>query len=198
MQEQNPEQTTRRGLLKHLSGVAAATAFPILGQNPPPESHHSSTPVTKQAATAYRYRYFSPQQLKTLEALVETIIPADEHSPGAKDAGVAEYIDAIVADAPAETKQLWREGLLYLNQAATKVFGKSYEECSSSDQTAMLREIAGDEESPESRPEQFFRVCKRGTIDGYYTSKIGIHQDLQYQGNDALPQFTECHRGELL
>lgn len=198
MQEQNPEQTTRRGLLKHLSGVAAATAFPILGQNPPPESHHSSTPVTKQAATPYRYQYFSPQQLKTLDALVETIVPTDEHSPGAKEARVSEYIDAIVADAPAETKQLWQEGLLYLNQAARKALGISYEECSSSDQIAILREIAGDEESSQSRPEQFFRVCKRATIDGYYTSKIGIHQDLQYQGNDALAQFPGCQMREPL
>jgi hypothetical protein len=40
--------------------------------------------------------------------------------------------------------------------------------------------------------ERFFVTLKRMTINGYYTSKIGIHQDLQYIGNEYLSDFQGC------
>src|SRR5258708_37252765 len=95
---------TRRAALRHLA--SAAHALHILGQNPPPESHHSTQPVTHEAATAYKFRFFQAEQLETLDALTETIIPVDDHSPGAKAARVSEYIDIVVADAPESTKKL--------------------------------------------------------------------------------------------
>jgi len=178
--------------MKQLTASVAATAFPIWGQNPPPESHHSPQPVTKQAAEAYRYVYFRPEQLSTLEALTETIIPADEHSPGAKEARVVEYIDTIIADAPESVKRLWDTGLVLANNMAQNSFGKFYSECSTPEQIAIMGELAGNENGRDTPEDKFFVALKRATIDGYYTSKIGIHQDLQYQGNTAVSDFPGC------
>ena len=178
--------------MQQLTAGVAATAFPILGQNPPPESHHSPQPVTKGAAEAYRYLYFRPEQLSTLESLTETIIPADEHSPGAKEARVVEYIDTIVADAPDTVKRLWDTGLVLANNMARNSFGRPYNECSAPEQIAIMSELAGNEDGRDTPEEKFFAVLKRATIDGYYTSKIGIHEDLQYQGNAALSEFPGC------
>ena len=178
--------------MKQLTASVAATAFPIWGQNPPPESHHSPQPVTKQAAEAYRYVYFRPEQLSTLEALTETIIPADEHSPGAKEARVVEYIDTIIADAPESVKRLWDTGLVLANNMAQNSFGKFYSECSTPEQIAIMSELAGNENGRDTPEDKFFVALKRATIDGYYTSKIGIHQDLQYQGNTAVSDFPGC------
>lgn len=191
------DQTSRRRILKQFLGtMTTASALPILGQTPPPESHHSAAPLTKQAATAYKYQYFKPDQLKTLDALTETIIPTDEHSPGAKSAGVSEYIDAIVADAPEARKRLWDKGLALADHQAMSSFGKAYSDCSAEAQIAILQVMA-DEETSDS-PEHFFGVLKRATIDGYYTSRIGIHEDLQYRGNEAMAEFPGCQRGETL
>lgn len=192
----NTSATTRRSALKLFAGAATVTALPVFGQNPPPESHHTSQPVTPQAATAYEYRYFRPEQLKTLDALVETIIPTDEHSPGAKAAGVSEYVDAIVADAGQSTKQIWDDGLALANDMAQNSFAKAYADCSPEQQNAIVSELAGNEDDSTSREGKFFVALKRATIDGYYTSKIGIHEDLQYQGNQAMSAFAGCQPGD--
>ncbi len=191
------DKTTRRAALRQMAGTAAAAGgvLPILGQNPPPENHHSAQPVTKTEA-AYKYRFFSPAQLKTLDALGETIIPADEHSPGAKAARVSEYIDAIVSDAPEYTKKRWRDGLAQVERAAEAKFQLSYDRCSQAQQTAIVQEMAGEEDPKRRRADDFFSVLKRATIDGYYTSKIGMFQDLQYVGNQAMPGFPGCQHGE--
>jgi hypothetical protein len=196
LQRNEPGNATRRTVLKTLA--AGAAAFPILGQNPPPENRHTSAPVTKQAAAEYYYQYFRPEQLRTLDALTETIIPADDHSPGAKTAGVSQYIDTIVADVPQSTKELWSDGIEMINDMAENSFGKPYADCSPDEQLAIMSELAAYERRPTSREGQFFVALKRATIDGYYTSSIGIHQDLQYQGNQALSSFPGCQQPGVL
>jgi gluconate 2-dehydrogenase gamma chain len=191
-QEHEPGAATRRSILKTLA--AGAAALPIVGQDLPPVHPHSAIRVT----TKYRYRYFRPEQLDTLDALTETIIPTDEHSPGAKAAGVSEYIDAIIADAPESTKEFWNNGLAMANDMAENSFGKPYAQCSANEQFAIMSELAAYENNPSSGEGQFFIALKRATIDGYYTSRVGIHQDLQYQGNQALEAFPGCLQARFL
>ncbi len=189
------EGTSRRALLKRLAGTAASAALPV-GQNPPPESHHSSAPVTKQEAAPHQYRCFDPEEVRTLDALGETIIPSDEHSPGAKAAGVSEYLDILIADAAPDTKSLWKQGIAAANELAANSFGEPYADCSPERQVAILSELAGSEDPHGTMQERFFHALKRATIDGYYTSRIGIHQDLQYQGNEAMRDFPGCQHTE--
>lgn len=190
-QERHPNGSSRRALLKGLAGTTAGAALPVLGQNPPP-GNHSSAPVTKQEAAAYRYQYFDPDEVRTLDALCETIIPADNHSPGAKAARVSEYIDVIIADASKDIKDLWKQGIAVANELAANSYGQPYAECPAAGQSAVLAELAGNEDPHGSFEERFFHALKRATIDGYYTSRIGIHQDLQYQGNEAVHDFPGC------
>jgi len=70
-------------------------------------------------------KFFSGQQIRTLDALTETLIPTDGHSPGVNAARVSEYIDEIVADADNETKDLWTRGLSALNGMAEREHGKT-------------------------------------------------------------------------
>ena len=189
-------ETTRRTLLRHLAGTATASALPILGQNPPPEGHHSTHPVTKEEATAYHYQFFKPDQLACLDALTETIIPTDQDSPGAKAARVGEYIDRVVADAPVAVKEVWKDGLAVVDRIAVAQYQKRYSQCSVQEQTHVVTLLAGDEDASESFEAKFFAVLKRATVDGYYTSSIGIHQELNYQGNKMLGAFPGCAHGD--
>lgn len=186
---------TRRTALRQMAGAATLTAFPILGQDPPPENRHSSHPVTKEAAKEYNFVFFRPEQMETLDALTETIIPTDAHSPGAKAARVSEYIDAIVADSSDATKRVWSDGLQGMDRMATEHFGTSYGRAKGTQQVELLTRVAANEEQPKTAEERFFVVLKRATIDGYYTSRIGIYEDLQYQGNAVLGSYPDCTHG---
>jgi len=186
------EGASRRTLLKGLASTAAGAALPILGQNPPPESHHSSEPVTRQEAAVSGYQCFDPEEIRTLDALCETIIPADSHSPGASVARVSEYIDVIIAGASQDVKDLWKQGISAANELAANSYGRSFAECSTDRQIAVMAELAGAEDPHGSLEERFFHALKRATIDGYYTSRTGIHQELQYRGNEAMHDFPGC------
>jgi hypothetical protein len=182
------DQVSRRRVLKILIGTAStAASLPVIGEGEArlarPACHLASPPVE---LAAHQPKFFRPEETRTLEALSETIIPADDHSPGAKAARVWEYIDEIVADADEGTKDLWTQGLASLKGMAEREHGKSFEDCTVDQQVALVQKISANEENPARPEERFFAAAKRATIDGYYTSSIGIHQDLQYQGNTAL------------
>ena len=41
-------------------------------------------------------------------------------------------------------------------------------------------------------PVSFFRLIKNLTADGYYTSRVGLLEELGYRGNTYLPRFPQC------
>jgi len=198
LENQFADQLSRRRALKILVGTArAAASLSVIGEG----AARVSSPVCHMASAAaelpaHQPKFFRPEEVRTLEALSETIIPADDHSPGAKAARVWEYIDEIVADADKGTKDLWTQGLMSLKGMAEREHGKSFEDCTPDQQVALVEKICEKEENPTRPEERFFVAAKRATIDGYYTSAIGIHQDLQYQGNTALAEFPGCTHPE--
>jgi hypothetical protein len=123
-------------------------------------------------ATPAKSRFFTPEEFAAVDELTEMIIPADEHSPGAKAAKVADYIDGYLAETLEEEERThFREGL------------QPYVGASNSQRLAMLAKAAQNEAKPATAEERFFRLIKEHTIRGYYTSKIGIHDELEYKGN---------------
>ncbi len=199
MSESEPqEEVSRRKALKIIVGSATtAVSLPVIGEGAArvaaPTCHITSPAAQMPTHTP---KFFRPEQIRSLEALSETIIPADDHSPGAKAARVWEYIDEIVAEAGKETKDLWTRGLALLNEMAQTEHGKDFGDCTADQQVNLVERIARNEDHPTQPPDHFFVAAKRATIDGYYTSAIGIHQDLQYQGNTALEEFPGCTHPE--
>lgn len=190
---------SRRAALKILAGTAgAAVPFPILDNVRALAAEHLAHPLrpSPAAAPAYTPKFFDAGQMESLAALAETIIPTDEHSPGARAARVHEFIDEIVAIADDAQKVLWRDGLGAVEKLAQAECGKKFAQCAATQQVALLEKISGNEEHPSRLEEKFFVAIKNATIDGYYNSAIGIHQDLQYQGNTAVAEFEGCTHPE--
>jgi gluconate 2-dehydrogenase gamma chain len=176
----------RRDLLKLLSlaGFAAPLALPA------PEP---GAPL-----------FFTKDEFALLDTLTELIVPADDHSPGAHDAGVAAYIDKTVAEAfLPEDKTSWRKGLASVNHLSQSMHGKPFLEASKEQQIGVLQEMSTHEEAKQSnkdddatvnrrrrRPEQFFGQLKNTTAFAYYTSSIGIHKEIEYKGNVLLDKFV--------
>jgi Gluconate 2-dehydrogenase subunit 3 len=124
--------------------------------------------------------FFTREEFALLDKLTELIIPADEHSPGAHAAGVAAYIDRTVAEAylPDE-KTSWRKGLAAISARVR----------AGEDPVRILTELARSEKNPQTEAEKFFAQLKETTAFAYYSSSIGIHQDMGYLGNVLLPEF---------
>lgn len=174
---------TRRDVLKGIG--AAAAAIPFLS----PESAEALQQIRSGAAGS-KFAFFTRGQHATVDALSERLIPADDHSPGARGAKVADYIDLLVSESPADIKTAWTEGLTALDQASTERFKAPFVKATTEQQIALLTDMSRNELDPKTPLEEFFREAKSRTITGYYTSKIGIHQELGYKGNQFLPEFV--------
>ena len=163
----------RRDLLKAFS--AAALAAPLALPAPQP-----GAPL-----------FFNHDEFALLDCLTELIIPADDHSPGAHDAGVAAYIDKTTAEAfLPEDKESWRKGLAMINQLSQSQYGKPFTQASHEDQVKLLKGISKSEDREQNESQKFFAQVKNTTAFAYYSSAIGIHKEIEYKGNVFLPQFV--------
>jgi hypothetical protein len=140
--------------------------------------------------------FFTPAEMTSISLISDLIIPADEQSPGAKAAGVPVFIDLMISESSVETKNLWRNGLAAVDQLCKKEFGDSFGTLTSEQQVAVLRLISRNEYQPRRIEERFFIAIKGLTVDGYYTSELGIHQELRYKGNAYLKDFAGCTHPE--
>jgi sugar phosphate isomerase/epimerase len=119
------------------------------------------------ARGAGKHKFFTGEEYALVEELTEIIIPADEKSGGAKAAKVAEYIDQDLAEAfDGAKRDEWRKQLALIPKTFL-----------SGDPAQRVAIVASMEK------EKFFATLKAATVRGYYSSKIGIHDEMNYQGN---------------
>jgi len=142
-------------------------------------------PMQAPAAAPYALQFFTEDENRLLDQLMEMIIPADDHSPGAHAAATSLVADLLVFTSDDATKNKWREGLRIMRDEAAK-----------SGLDKALQTAAAGEENPRTDAERFFVVLKAMTVNAYYTSEIGIHKDLEYAGNRYLGAFPGCTHEE--
>src|SRR5437773_5013735 len=167
----SPESLSRREMI----GVtAAAVAAPLL-----------NVAAERARSVAGRSdRFLTAEQFALLDELTELIIPTDDHSPGARAAGVAAYIDGRLAESlEPDWQARWRSGLEAVDGLSRELNGKPLLEATPDQRVAVLTRMAAGESDPKTPAERFFREVKRWTVRGYYTSKIGIQMDQEYKGN---------------
>ncbi|MEN9497893.1 MAG: hypothetical protein RL750_792 [Bacteroidota bacterium] len=129
--------------------------------------------------------FFTPAEMTTLTLLSDIIIPADNVSGSASEAGVPAFIDFIVRDMP-EHQIPMRGGLRWLELQCLNRFGKPFSGCTQAQQLEMVDEIAYPSKAkPEmSQGVRFFNLLRNLTASGFYTSAIGV-KDVNYMGNQA-------------
>ena len=129
-------------------------------------------------------RFLTPAEYALLDELSELIIPTDAHSPGARAAGVAGYIDARLAESlEPDWQARWRAGLQAVEALSRELNGKPLLEATPDQRVSVLTRMAAGEADPKTPLDHFFKELKWWTVFGYYTSRIGIHQDQEYKGN---------------
>jgi len=147
-------------------------------------------PLSAQAPAGAR-TFLTPDELALVDELSEMVIPTDDHSPGARAARVAAYIDSRLADAWEEQERIsWRDGLKRIDQLARESSGKPFMQSSADQRLAVLTRMAQNEKAPRQPEELFFAKLKSRVVDAYYTSEIGIKQEMEYKGNSYLTDFV--------
>ena len=128
-------------------------------------------------------QFFTEHELATVTVLGDLIIPADERSGSASDAGTPEFIEFMMKDQPWHQVGM-RGGLRWLDHESSKQFGKNFVDLSEAQQKEILDQIAYPEQAtPEmSQGVNFFNNFRNFVATGFFTSQIGI-EDLQYVGN---------------
>jgi hypothetical protein len=168
----------RRAVLKL---VALGALSPNLNALQTIAACEMKTAAATSSAPEYQLRFFTEQESRLLDQLMEMIIPADNHSPGAHAAKTNLFADLMVSTGKEEVKKHWRDGLRLIHEQAT-----------ATSLDGALRKAASNEGNPQTDLDRFFILLKQMTVNGYYTSSIGIHQDLNYVGNTYLLEFPEC------
>jgi len=184
---------SRRDLLRRISGVMslAAAGEMVL---PAQEAQHVHQAVAEDKAAqkgTYQPKALTAHEYATLERLSGLILPADEHSPGAIEAGAAAFIDFLCA-ASDEMLAIYTGGIAWLDDTMRRRGdGQDFLHASAAQQTALLDLIAWRKNaSPELNPGiQFFSWARKMVADAYYTSPIGI-KHLGYMGNSAMASFS--------
>src|SRR6266852_4423836 len=190
------ESITRRDILRTLAfGAAAGSVLQVIPAEAA-EYVHQMVPKEKAAAPAGAYtpKYFPASQYATLLFLCDAIIPKDEKSGGAVEAGAPEFIDLLTSE-NLEYQLKLGGGLFWLDSACTDRYAKVFMDCTADQKKEILDLIAYRKNAKKdpalSQGVAFFAFLRNLTCDGFYTSKIGI-ADLQYVGNTSLHEFPGC------
>lgn len=185
----------RREVLRVMALAAAASGFPGFSRWAFACDHLAGNPAPRPAE--YTLQFFTPAEYVTLERLTEMIIPSDG-TPGAREAGVAEFIDFMVWSDPS-IQYRFRYGLTWLDSLSDRLHGKPFGELTPAQQNEILEHLAyknryraGEEEG-----RTFFKLLREYTLMGFYTTRIGL-EELDYPGLKVLyEKLPGCpHRGD--
>lgn len=188
----------RRDALKLIGLMAAAPTFSVACSG----QETQETPGAEMATTApdqetYERQLLSDHEYETVQVLVDWIIPADDRSGSATDAGVPSFIDFTLTDEKLPNRdamqRAFRGGLAWIDYECIERFDSPFVECSEKQQQELIEAIAWPEVAePALQPGvEFFNSLRDLTASGFFSSKMGV-QDLQYQGNQFVAEWTGC------
>jgi gluconate 2-dehydrogenase gamma chain len=181
----------RREILRIMGTAAAAAQFPGFSKWAFACGHIGNAGLQIKPA-AYAPQFFTPGEYAMVERLAEIIIPSDA-TPGAKEAGVAEFIDFMVASDSPEVQYPFRMGLDWLNAHSERTQGKKFLGLSTNEQISLLEPLGfKDKARPgEEDGRKFFALMREYTVTGFYTSQIG-YKELDNPSLKFYSESPEC------
>ena len=193
-----PDVSRRDALRKIAVGGAAAATAPLwvdtlLSAAEQRASHYQAT----GAAAAWAPKVLTPAQNETVIALAELIIPQTD-TAGATKANVNRFIDAVIADASPDDRKKFVDGLAWLDTQSQRDAGAPFVRASVAHQTALLTAMNTNKapSSAERVGVDFFKAVKSLTITGYYTSEVGMREEMNDDGNMFFLEFKGCTHPE--
>jgi gluconate 2-dehydrogenase gamma chain len=190
--EHKPQGATRRTWLRVIGAAPAVVAATGVAAGSDAQS------VQPAASAPYHRKVFDDAQWRAVCVLCDLILPADQHSGSATQAGVPEFIDDWLDFRKQEdgTDRLETEilgGLAWLDRESVRLFQKPFADAAPAQRTQILDRIAWPERAAaeDHRAVRFFSRFRNLTVSGFYSSKTGI-ADLPYLGNRAVMDWKGC------
>ena len=187
-------ETDRRTMLRLLASAPAAAGFAWTDAEAQEAHAHAQAAQTaaRTTGTPFKPKFFTPHEYATVRMLVDIIIPKDERSGSATDAGVPEFMDFIMGDEPGRQLAM-RGGLAWLDRECQNRFDKTFITSTEAERTQVLDAIAWPQQATPamSHGVAFFNSFRDLTASGFWTSKMGI-KDLAYMGNVFVPEWKGC------
>jgi gluconate 2-dehydrogenase subunit 3-like protein len=187
------------GEMSRRDAVQLLAALPLAAIMSWPSAEHERVrsfvdAALKSAAegTPYAPKFFTPAEFRAARILADMIIPRDERSGSASDAGVPEFMDFMMMDRPANQKWM-RDGLAWLDAQSNTRFIKPFAEASDAQREQILNDIAWPARAPATMANgvSFFNSFRDLTSTGFWSSQMGV-KDLRYIGNAFLPAWNGC------
>jgi len=184
---------TRRSALQLLSTAPVAAALVWT----PAEAEAAQRARSQAAAKTFRPKFFTAHEYATVGVLVDLIIPKDERSGSATDAGVPEFMDFMMIDQPPRQVAM-RGGLALIDRMCEARYDKRFVACTDQQRREILDQIAYTTNvAPAARPAvAFFNSFRDLTATGFWTTRIGI-ADLEYKGNAFVDEWNGCPENAL-
>jgi gluconate 2-dehydrogenase subunit 3-like protein len=170
----------RREILRVLATAAAAATFPGFSKWSFACGHLGNA-VAHIKPAEYQLLFFSAPEYALMEQLTDIIIPSDA-TPGARDAGVSEFIDLMVSRDP-DLQRKFHTGLAWLNTHSEKVKGRRFLDLPPIQQVTLLESLAYKAKfrDGQEKGREFFQLLREYTVMGFYTSEIGL-KELDFPG----------------
>ena len=181
---------SRRDALRVLTALPAAAALSLA-----PEAVREAAAQARAMlarGTPYEPKHFTPHEWDTVRLLVDLIIPKDERSGSATDAGVPEFMDFMLGDDP-DLEIPIRGGLAWLDHECDDRYGKTFLTASAAERTAVVDDIAWPKRAKPAHAAgvAFFNHFRDLTASGFFSSRMGV-QDLRYIGNTFVAEWKGC------
>ena len=136
---------------------------------------------------------FTSGSIALLDEVGETIIPAT-NTPGAKAAKIGEFMKTFVTDCyTPEEQTAFTKGIVQLEEACNKMFGKSFMDCDAKQRKDLLVSLEKEakpfnekvNKENEGRkdnkaPLHYYALMKQITLLGFFTSKTGATETLRH------------------
>lgn len=187
-------KTTRRTVLQLLAAAPAAAGFTWTEAQAQTAHTQAQTAQTtaQKTGTPYKPKFFNTREWATIGILADMIIPKDDRSGSATDAGVPQFMDFMMADQPARQTAM-RGGLAWLDRECVNRYEKTFVACTVAERSKVLDDIAWPGKAPAgmSHGVAFFNTFRDLTASGFWTSRMGI-KDLQYIGNVFVAEWKGC------
>jgi gluconate 2-dehydrogenase gamma chain len=186
---------SRRKALQIFGSVPAAAAAIVWTSGETEAAQAQAQAARRQAVergSPFKPKFFTRHEYATVVVLADMIIPRDERSGSASDAGVPEFMDFMMIDQPVRQTAM-RGGLAFIDHLCDARFDKPFIECTDAERRQVLDDLAypGKVDPAIAHGAAFFGSFRDLTASGFWTSKMGI-EDLQYLGNKPVAEWKGC------
>lgn len=176
---------SRRTALRYMAMGAVASQF--AGFERWSYAHEHKSPVAKATGKPYKIQFFAASEYAVILALTERIIPTDD-SPGAREAGVAEFLDFLLSVEKPALQSDMRTVVQHANAMAYDLFDKNFASLSALEQDQAITKLMNERKKS-------FDLIRNYTVMGYFNSKVGMeYLDVPFLKNWS--EGTDCKHAD--